>query len=265
MKRMPSTLELEGRLALVTGGSHGIGLAIASKLLELGCKVTILSRSETRLSQAVGSLSHRPDYLKSVQCDVLDSMSIDSAWETLLKEFGQPDILVNNVGGGGRWGQEDVLTTSPEVWQEVHQKNYGATLNFTLKALPGMMQSGFGRVVAVTSVYGEIVAGRPWFNVAKVAQTVLMQNLARRPEYVSKGITFNSVAPGAIMIPDTGWSRMAEDSPLQFSEFCQSLPLHRLGTPEEVAAVVGFLCSTEASLVNGTSIRVDGGESVSLP
>lgn len=255
---------LDGKLALVTGGSHGIGLAVAAELLDVGCRVAIISRSESRLSDAVASLSHRPGYLKAIQCDVLDLASIDSAWETLVDDFGAPEILINNVGGGGRWGKEDILATSPKVWDEVLQKNYGATLSFTLKALPRMMESGFGRVIAITSVYGEIISGRPWFNVAKVAQTVLMQNFARRSEYVSRGITFNTVAPGAIMIPDTGWAKLAEESPTEYEAFCQSLPLRRLGTPEEVADVVGFLCSAKASLVNGTSVRVDGGESLSI-
>jgi 3-oxoacyl-[acyl-carrier protein] reductase len=131
-----------------------------------------------------------------------------------------------------------------------------------MKALPLMRRQRWGRVVTVTSVYAAEAGGRPWFNIAKVSQTVLMKNLARMPKFARSGITFNSVAPGAIMIPDTGWEVEKKRDEMQFAKHVDTnFPMGRLGTPEEVAYVVTFLCSERASLVNGASILVDGGES----
>ena len=171
---------------------------------------------------------------------------------------------MNNVGGGGRWGDERMLETDPTVWDEVFQKNSGSTTQLTRLALPNMVQQGWGRVVTITSIYAERAGGRAWFNIAKVAQKVLMQNLAKHVEFARRGITFNSVAPGATFIPETGWDELRVSDPDRFKAFCEQLPLGRMGTPVEVAAVVSFLCSDQASLVNGATIVVDGGESVEL-
>jgi 3-oxoacyl-[acyl-carrier protein] reductase len=125
-----------------------------------------------------------------------------------------------------------------------------------------MRRQRWGRVVTITSVLGIEAGGKPWFNVAKAAQTTLMKNLSRNKALVRSGITFNSVAPGAIMIPDTGWEKELQRDPAEFEKLLdQSFPLGRLGTPEEVADVVAFICSDRARLVNGAAIVVDGGES----
>lgn len=125
-----------------------------------------------------------------------------------------------------------------------------------------MKKQNWGRIVSITSIYGREGGGRPWFNMAKVAQTSLMKNLALNRDLVRYGITFNSVAPGPIMIPETGWDVERMRNPEAFdSASKERFTLGRLGTPEEVANVVVFLCSEKASLVNGASILVDGGES----
>jgi len=253
-----------GRKALVTGGSHGIGFAVAKRLVEGGCEVALLSRNKDRLNLAIEEISKFGRVPVALECDVLDRVELEGAWNKLAEVWGGVDILVNNVGGGGRWGGESILQTDPNVWDEVFQKNAGATTQLTRLSLPHMAQKGWGRVVTITSIYAERAGGRAWFNIAKVAQKVLMQNLSKQPEFVRKGITFNSVAPGATYIPGTGWEELRLSKPHEFAAFCEALPLGRMGTPEEVAAVVAFLCSDEASLVNGASLVVDGGESVEL-
>jgi 3-oxoacyl-[acyl-carrier protein] reductase len=100
---------------------------------------------------------------------------------------------------------------------------------------------------------------------AKTAQTSFMKTLAKKHYLTEDGITFNSIAPGAIMIPDTGWEKMVKEKPKEAEEFIKrELPLGRLGTPEEIAGVVAFICSERASLLNGASIPVDGGQSKSI-
>ena len=253
---------LRGKRALVTGGSHGIGLGISEALLREGAAVAILGRDEHRLEAARESLTRQGGEVLTLRADALIQREIDDAWTKIHAKWGGIDVLVNNVGGGGRWGQEDILETGAEVWSEVYQKNAGVAIQLTKLALPGMLANEWGRVVTVTSVHGALIGGRPWFNIAKVAQTVLMKNLARRPELVRAGITFNSVAPGGVYIPDTGWEDLERTDPTEFSRLVENLPLGRMGTPAEVGNLVAFLSTEKASYVNGSSIVVDGGETV---
>jgi len=120
-------------------------------------------------------------------------------------------------------------------------------------------------VVTIASLLGREGGGRPWFNMAKSAEISLMKTLAMNASLARDGITFNSVAPGAIMIPSTGWEEEQKKDPEKFKKMVDlQFPLDRLGTPEEVANVVVFLCSEKASLVNGACIPIDGGESRSF-
>jgi 3-oxoacyl-[acyl-carrier protein] reductase len=110
-------------------------------------------------------------------------------------------------------------------------------------------------------MYGNQIGGRPWFNIAKTAQTVLMKNLSKNKLYSSSNITFNCVAPGAIDIPDTGWDTMKVKNPEMYKNYIdQNIPRGKLGTPQEVANVVLFLCSEFSGLVNGACISCDGGQ-----
>ena len=252
------------RKILVTGGTHGIGAEICIKFAERGDHVAFLSRSKPRVDSQIEIISKLTKNFIAIQCDVLNSNSINEAWARIESEWAGVDVLINNVGGGGRWGNENILDTPLEVWQEVWQKNVGSAIEFTKLALPNMLNKGWGRVVTITSNYGNKVGGKTWFNLAKVSENLLMKNFAKNKDFVRRGITFNSLAPGAILIPDTGWDNLRISSPVEYKSFAENLPLGRLGTVEEVAEVVYFICSEEASLVNGASIQVDGGESDSL-
>lgn len=250
--------------ALVTGGSHGIGLAIAKKFASQGTDVAIISRDKGRLDLARGQIADFGVRTLALRADATLPEQIDSAWAEIADLWGGVDILINNVGGGGRWGTDSILTTKADVWSDIYQKNTGVAIQLTKAALPYMIEKKWGRIVAISSIYAEISGGRPWFNLAKVAQKTLMKNLAGQAELARAGITFNSVAPGAIYIPQTGWDELERTDPSGFKKFMDSLPLGRLGTPDEVAEVVSFLCSEQASLVSGASIVVDGGETADL-
>ncbi|MBV8407513.1 MAG: SDR family oxidoreductase [Alphaproteobacteria bacterium] len=259
-------LGLRGKFALVTGGSHGIGLASAKRLAAEGCNVAICSRSQARLDAATAELEPYGVRLLSVVADVLEADAADRVMDAVDAEWGELQILVNNVGGGGRWGKENVEETDIRVWSEVYEKNAMAAVRFTRRALPHMRRARWGRVVTITSIYGgKEGVGRPWFTMAKAAETALMKSLSGMGYLVREGITFNSVAPGGIWIPGTGFEDEQRRDPEAFQrQLDAEYPLKRLGTPEEVAAVVAFLCSTEASLVNGANITVDGGQSRSF-
>jgi len=248
---------IDGKVALVTGGSHGIGLATAQALAAEGCKVAICARDGKRLAEAAPTFNGL-----GILADVLDPEAIRRTVRTVADRWGSVDILVNNVGGGGRWGMEAVEDTPGTVWREVFAKNAGAAVRFTRLAIPFMRRWKWGRVVTVSSIHGVEAGGRPWFAMTKAAEVALMKSLATTPYLARAGITFNTVAPGGVMIPDTGWAEEQRRDPAAFeAKLDRDFPLGRLGTPQEVADVIVFLCSEQAKLVNGATVVVDGGES----
>lgn len=255
-------LGLQDKNAIITGGSHGIGLATAKMLASEGCNVAILSRDIDKLNKAKKEIETFGVECIIVQVDVLSKESINKSFQTISKNWDSIDILINNVGGGGRWGTESFVETSQKIWDEVYDKNLNAAVEYTRFVIPYMKKNKWGRVITVTSTLGKQAGGRPWFNVAKTAQTCFMKNLSLNKDLVRDGITFNSVAPGCIMIPNTGWEQEKESNPDRFRDFVdEKLPLGRMGTPEEVAYSIIMLCGKSASLINGTSLSVDGGES----
>ncbi|MEK6645369.1 MAG: SDR family oxidoreductase [Candidatus Firestonebacteria bacterium] len=257
-------LKIKGKYALVTGGTHGIGLSIALALADEGCNVAVCSRDSERVKKTVSELKAKGVDCIGIQADVMIESDIKKVMKTVTAKWGTIHILINNVGGGGRWGSEIVEETKEEVWLEVYNKNALSSIRFTTLAIPFMRRQKWGRVVTITSIFGREGGGRPWFSMAKTAQTSLMKALAIKHYLAEDGITFNSVAPGAIMIPDTGWEKLEKENPKELKEFIdKELPLGRLGTPDEIANVVVFMCSEKASLLNGTSVPVDGGQSKS--
>ncbi len=258
-------LGIEGKYAFVTGGSHGIGRRISLALAAEGCNVAICARDQERVNKVVEEIIAYKVNALGYSTDVLIKDDIEKTTKEIDKEWGGVDILVNNVGGGGRWGSEIIEDTAEDVWTDVYSKNAMAAVRFTKWAIPHMRKEKWGRVVAISSIFGKEGGGRPWFNMAKSSQISLMKTLAMTPYLARDGITFNAVAPGGIMIEGTGWDEEKNKDPLEFEKrLNEKYPLGRLGTVDEVADVVTFICSKRASLVNGSCILVDGGESRSF-
>jgi 3-oxoacyl-[acyl-carrier protein] reductase len=257
-------LGLRDKRALVTGASHGIGLAIAQALAREGCRVAICARGPGRLAEAEAGLRGSAEVL-ALAADATVPADVERVTATVAAAWGGVDVLVNNVGGGGRWGTPSIETTPESVWTEVYDRNAMAAVRFTRQVLPAMRARRWGRVVTIASIFGREGGGRPWFNMAKAAEISLMKTLAMTAELARDGVTFNTVAPGNILIPDTGWAQERARDPVAFAAWVAAhCPLGRLGTPEEVASVVIFLCSEAAALVNGATVVVDGGESHSF-
>ena len=257
-------LRLVDKFALVTGGSHGIGKYVALSLAEDGCNVAICARNKYRIEDTVKEIKSKGVESIGIVADVTISENIDRVIKTVTNSWNTIHILINNVGGGGRWGSENVEDVDEKIWLDVYNKNALAAIRFTTRVIKHMKKQKWGRVITVSSIYGKESGGRPWFNMAKSAEISFMKSLSINPVLPREGITFNTVAPGAIMIPDTGWEKEQKEDPEEFRRILEEKPLGRLGTPEEVASVITFLCSERANLINGACIVVDGGESRSF-
>jgi 3-oxoacyl-[acyl-carrier protein] reductase len=232
-----------GRVALVTGGSRGIGAAAAGALAADGHRVAVCARGN-----AVGD-----GVALAVQADVGDPSSVDAAFATVEAELGKVEILVNNAGLT-RDGL--LLRMTDEQWGDVLRTNLDGAFHATRRALPNMVRGRFGRIVHVSSVAGAMGgAGQANYAAAKAGLVGFARSLAR--EMASRSITSNVVEPGPIA------TAMTDDLPDERkAELAASVPLGRFGTADEVAALIAFLCSDAAGYITGAVVPVDGGLSM---
>lgn len=258
-------INLKDKTAFITGGSHGIGLSIGLLLGSYGCDIIFISRTKKNLFSAKNLYIKNNINVDAYQCDVLNKDKVRTLIKEINKKYNRIDILINNVGGGGRWGSHDILETKIKTWDEVYEKNLNTCRNFTLSFLPKMIRSKWGRVITITSTLGLEIGGRPWFNVAKVSQTIFSKNLSKDKKFARAGITFNCIAPGPIDIPGTGWDKTDKDKLPKINEYVdENIPIGKLGSPDDIANICLFLCSNYASYITGSNIVVDGGLSSSI-
>ncbi|MEO1079138.1 MAG: 3-oxoacyl-ACP reductase FabG [Pseudomonadota bacterium] len=237
-----------GRIALVTGASRGIGAAIASALAESGSRVIGTATSDAGASAINERLAASGGC--GLRLDVSDADSVASTLSAIGERFGAPQILVNNAG----ITRDNILMRMKEdEWQDVIDTNLSSLYRLSKAVLRGMTKNRWGRIVNITSVVGAMGnAGQSNYAATKAGAAGFTRALAR--EVGARNITVNAVAPGFI---DTDMTRALTDD--QRGVMLAQIPLGRLGDPQEIAALVTFLCSDAAGYITGETVHVNGG------
>ncbi|MGN8792659.1 3-oxoacyl-[acyl-carrier-protein] reductase [Acidaminococcus fermentans] len=244
-------MTLVGKVALVTGGSRGIGRAIALKLAENGADVAINYAGNTAAAEEVkAAIEQMGRKALLIQCSVADTDGVQAMVNQVVKELGRLDILVNNAG----ITRDGLLMRMKEAdWDDVMNTNLKGVYNCSKAVMRTMMKQKSGRIVNMASVVGEIGnAGQANYAAAKAGVIGFTKSLAK--EVASRGITVNAIAPGFIA---TDMTRVLSDD--QKAEMARTIPLGRAGQPEDVANAVLFLASEGAAYITGQVLNVDGG------
>lgn len=242
------TRELEGRVAVVTGGSRGIGRSIAEHLAAAGARVAVVARDAARAAATAGELPG--DGHAGLGCDVADSKAVDAVIRQVESDFGSLDILVNNAGVTG---DNLLMRVSDSEWDRVVNTNLKGAFNTIRAATRGMLRRRDGRIINITSVVGITGnAGQVSYAASKAGLTGLTKSVAK--ELASRNILCNAVAPGYIETEMT-----AELGEAVREALLGQIALGRLGRGDDIASVVRFLAGPGAAYITGQVIVVDGG------
>ena len=256
-------LGLKGKVAVVTGASRGLGKAIAAGLAREGCQLVICARGEKALltaKQQITALHSVPVLAKAT--DLTSDGEAEALIHSAIREYGSVQLLVNNAGGNRRGKFIDV---SDQDWEDILNLNVKMHLRVSRAAIPSMQKHGGGAILFVGSIFGR-EAGGPGLSIYNATKSALMSAAKIMAlELAPDGIRVNTLAPGSIRFPGGSWDKRVLTDPEGMHTFIQeNLPIGRFGTAEEIADVAAFLLSERASLVTGTCLNVDGGQSRSL-
>lgn len=244
---MSLNLELNGKVALVTGASRGIGRSIAEKLIENGAFVIGTATSQ---GGADAISAYLGDNGKGYVLNVTDSASVEDLFKQIKASHGDVDVLVNNAG----ITKDNVfMRMKDEEWDAVISTNLNSLFKLSKAVIRSMMKKRSGRIINIGSVVGTMGnAGQANYAAAKAGLIGFTKSLAR--EVASRGITVNAVAPGFI---ETDMTKALDDG--QREAILTQVPMNRLGSPEEIASVVTFLASDMAGYISGETLHVNGG------
>lgn len=244
-------MKLKDRVAIITGAARGIGKAIALTFVREGAKVALVDVDQKQLEALKNEIQKRKGESVNISCDITKSPEVQAMVNQVKRAFGRIDILVNNAGIIRRGTIE---TVTEEDWDRVIEVNLKGTFNCCKAVVEIMKEQGYGKIVNVSSIAGKMgdITSAPGYGSSKAAVDALTKTLAR--QLAPYGINVNAVSPHAI---ETEMS--AQWSEERRKEIIASIPLGRLGKPEDVAEAVLFLASDEASFITGEILDVNGG------
>ncbi|WP_059105825.1 SDR family NAD(P)-dependent oxidoreductase [Shouchella shacheensis] len=242
-------LGLKDKTVLVTGGTKGIGRAIAEAFVKEGADVAVAARSKV-------DENWNPQ-IKVINGDLLMKEERERVFTEVTGTLGPIDVLINNVGGSSG---TTITATSLDQFYEAFELNYFSAVHFSKLVLPAMQASQKGAILMISSVFGRESGGKATYNSAKAAMISFTKALA--DEVARDGIQVNGIAPGSILHPTGNWQRRLEENPEKIEHFVdEQIPAGRFGRPEEIANVALFMASDKASWVQGATLNVDGGQS----
>jgi 3-oxoacyl-[acyl-carrier protein] reductase len=255
-------LGLQGKRALVTGSSRGIGLAIAEGFLREGARVILTGRNESSLNSAHARLAESfvPNDILAHPCDLTDPHSVSILKGRILQRWGGLDILIANAGSGK--SSPDAIAPR-EHFEAVFRENFDTAMNAAREFLP-LVKESRGNMLFISSIAGMEAFGAPVdYSVAKTAVLSFAKNIARK--LARDHVRVNCIAPGNVLFPGGSWDgKIKADADGVNKLIANSVPMNRFGTPQEIADAALFLCSERASFITGAVLCVDGGQTVTL-
>ena len=255
-------LGIQGKVALVTGGSRGLGKVAALSLAREGVNVAICGRTQSTLDGTVAELEACGVSAQGIVADVTDADAMPALNQAVVDGLGNIDILVNNAGGSR--AREDIADLPLEDFKAAFDLNLFGGYQLMREVLPHMRQQKWGRIINIASIYGREYGGNLSYMAAKSALISATKHAAL--SLATEGICVNSIAPGSISHPEGSWERFQNDNPPEVvNDFIsRNLPMGRFGWPEPVGDLVAFLASQRADLITGSCVVVDGGQGWSM-
>jgi len=247
-----STGKLNGKVALITGGSRGLGKAMALALAKEGAHLALIARDEAKLKTVTDEIKQAGGTAEYFRADVTDPTQVKAAEQAIIARFGQVNILINNAGINIR---KPLTEYTLEEWRQVMDANLTSVYLMCHAFIPHMTGHGYGRILNLTSIMSHIaLPGRVAYCTSKAGLLGFTKALAL--ELTTEKITVNGISPGPFA---TEMNQAIIQNPEANQQFLESIPANRWGKVEEIGSLAVFLCSEDSGFITGTDILIDGG------